>query len=173
MPKLDSLKKSYPYLASLSRPTRSQCSLPASMHPKARCLYFTLNIYAKPPQHLSSSAIPSWVNLKSTVRSVGLRCWTVVVCEDSTLFRRCRYVISNVFRRRNDLLPEPHECFGGRKCRNIYWEPGDDPKHAEVSYSTYLVKLNAINPRQLQEKTSRRDSKSHPVNSAKTSSQLP
>lgn len=42
-------------------------------------------------------------------------------------------------------LPEPHEYFGGRRCRNVYWAPGDDPEHAEVSYSTYLIKLNPIN----------------------------
>lgn len=35
------------------------------------------------------------------------------------------------------VLPEPHECFGGRRYRNIYWEPGDDPEHAKVSHSIY------------------------------------
>ena len=44
-------------------------------------------------------------------------------------------------------LSEPHEYFGGRRCRNVYWAPGDDPEHAEVSYSTYLIKLNPINSR--------------------------
>lgn len=34
------------------------------------------------------------------------------------------------------VLPEPHEYFGGRRCRNIDWEPGDDPEHAKVSLSS-------------------------------------
>jgi len=29
-------------------------------------------------------------------------------------------------------LPEPHDYFGGRRCRNVYWEAGDDPDHGEV-----------------------------------------
>lgn len=49
------------------------------------------------------------------------------------------------------VLPEPHEYFGGRRCRNIDWEPGDDPEHAKVSRASYLVILNSINPRQLHE----------------------
>lgn len=35
------------------------------------------------------------------------------------------------------VLPEPHEYFGGRRCRNIDWEPEDDPEHAKVSNLTY------------------------------------
>lgn len=44
-------------------------------------------------------------------------------------------------------LLEPHEYFGGRRCRDVYWEPGDDPEHAKVSYSTYIVKQQPINSR--------------------------
>lgn len=29
-------------------------------------------------------------------------------------------------------LPEPHDYFGGRLCRNVEWEPGDDIQHAKV-----------------------------------------
>lgn len=35
------------------------------------------------------------------------------------------------------VLPEPHEYFGGRRCRNIDWEPEDDPEHAKVRNLTY------------------------------------
>ena len=40
------------------------------------------------------------------------------------------------------VLPEPHDYFGGRLCRNIDWEPEKDPEHAEVSHSTCLMKPN-------------------------------
>lgn len=30
------------------------------------------------------------------------------------------------------VLPEPHDYFGGRRCRNIDWEALDDPDHGEV-----------------------------------------
>lgn len=45
------------------------------------------------------------------------------------------------------VLPEPHEYCGGRGCLNIDWEPGDDPEHAKVSFSSCLVIMNSINPR--------------------------
>lgn len=43
-----------------------------------------------------------------------------------------RRLCGNTAGTRTWALPEPHEYFGGRRCRNIDWEPGDDPEHAKL-----------------------------------------
>jgi len=35
-------------------------------------------------------------------------------------------------------LPEPHDYFGGYRCRNTYWAPEDDPAYGEVRISFHL-----------------------------------
>ena len=37
-------------------------------------------------------------------------------------------------------LPEPHDYFGGKRCRNTEWEPDNDSKEGIVSYFNHLSK---------------------------------
>ncbi|KAI1771558.1 hypothetical protein F4818DRAFT_429386 [Hypoxylon cercidicola] len=30
------------------------------------------------------------------------------------------------------ILPEPHDYYGGRRCRNVYWERDDDPDYGQL-----------------------------------------
>jgi hypothetical protein len=43
-------------------------------------------------------------------------------------------------------LPEPHEYFGGRLCRNVYWELGDNPAHGKYVFSNNC-EINQVNNR--------------------------
>jgi hypothetical protein len=45
------------------------------------------------------------------------------------LYRR---LYGSLFPYRTWELPEPHDYFGGRRCRNVDWEAGDDLEHGEV-----------------------------------------
>jgi len=51
------------------------------------------------------------------------------------LYRRLNGSLSFV---RTWILPEPHDYFGGRECRNVYWEPWDE--HGQVH--TFTLSTN-------------------------------
>jgi hypothetical protein len=49
------------------------------------------------------------------------------------------------------VVREPHDYFGGRSCRNVYWEPDDDVEHAAVCELQALLILNVLMLQQLHE----------------------
>ncbi|KAI0802905.1 hypothetical protein GGR55DRAFT_402847 [Xylaria sp. FL0064] len=102
-----------------------------SVHPEGSPLYLAVHklCYQLAERFIDSRAKPQGTFRMPPVGEISSveRLWEVL----------CRRLPGSFFPSQY-ILPDPYEYYGGRGCRNVYWEPDDDPGDAQLLESNPL-----------------------------------